>query len=94
MLPSSFQGVLWSKPLEFWDLNLDKTEIIHRVLRYGTLQDIRWLKKTYSNDELKHTFLHSPKVIYSKPSLNFTKNFILGLTQTQINPNQYVQTFY
>jgi len=62
----------------------DKTDekspdTIHQVLAFGTLDDIRSLKKRVGRGKIKELFLRYPKKVYTQPSLNFIKNFILGI---------------
>ena len=92
-IPKNIQQLVWTKPSGL-NLEKDKTSIIHRVLRFGTLDDIGWLLKTYGNQEVKETFLIKPVNIYSKPSFNFVKNTILKINQSVADETKYIQSFY
>lgn len=93
-VPAKLQGILWSKQVDHIDLEQDKTYVIHQVLRYGTLDDIRWLMETYGSDVVKEEFLRHPQSIYSKPALNFIKNVLLDLEGEQVDESKYIQSFY
>lgn len=90
-IPSSLQGVLWSKGVARLDLKQDKTYIVHQVLRFGSLDDIRWLIKTYDGKTLREEFCQHPKAIYSRPALNFVKNSILRLEKENLDETKYLQ---
>ncbi|KKR93510.1 MAG: hypothetical protein UU73_C0003G0140 [Candidatus Daviesbacteria bacterium GW2011_GWA1_41_61] len=66
-------------------------DTVHQVLMYGTLQEIRSLKKTLGEKWLKELFLHYPKKIYTKPALNFIKNFVLDINSS-IDEQKYLKT--
>jgi Cu/Ag efflux protein CusF len=46
-IPSEFQPILWSKNIKDLDLKKDKIYIIHQILSYGNLEQIKWLFKIY-----------------------------------------------
>lgn len=93
-IPRSLQGVLWSKGVRDLNLDADKTYIIHQVLRYGSIEDIRWLLRTYDSETIRKTFLNHPAQVYSKSSLHFVKNAVLDLEQQRINERAYLQSLY
>lgn len=55
-------------------------DAIHQILAFGTLDDIRSLKKALGEATIRELFLHYPKKVYSLRSLEFIKNFILHIT--------------
>lgn len=89
-----FQGLLWSKKLGNIDLEKDKVYIIHQILSYGNLAEIKWLFKIYSTEEIRKVFLSCPKRIYSPAVLDFIKNFILNLKDKKIIKENYVKTAF
>mgnify|MGYP001570927402 CR=1 FL=1 len=93
-IPPSLQGVLWSKTVNQLDLAKDKSYVIHQILRFGSLSDIRWLFDTYPAQVIKQEFIRHPQPIYSKPALNFIKNTILNLGHKQVDESRYLQSFY
>ena len=88
-IPLSFQGVLWSKLVNNLDPDKDKDYIIHQILSYGDLEQIRWLKRQYSEKELKKVFLDKPQKIYTPAAFNFVKNYILRLEKEKIDEKAY-----
>lgn len=90
-IPQEFQPILWSTNIKNLDLEKDKNYIIHQVLSYGNLQQIKWLFKTYSREEILKIFIESPTPIYTKPIFYFVKNFILGLKDKKLNEKKYIK---
>ena len=93
-IPSQLQSKLWSSNVNKLGLQKDKTTIVHRVLSYGDLEDIKLLFNMYGRSELEHEFLANPMNIYTKSGLNFTKNYILDLESTPVDEKKYVKTVY
>ena len=86
--------MVWSKKVDSLDVKKDKTYIIHQILRFGSLADWRILKQLYTNAEVHQAFLHQPLKIYSKPSLRFVKDIVLGLKNAPIDEQRYLQAFH
>lgn len=63
-----------------YSTDLRAPDTIHHILAFGTLADIRHLKQTVGEKEVKKVFLQNPKKIYSRPSLNFITKFILHIS--------------
>ncbi len=93
-IPKSFQPILWSMNVKNLDLEKNKVYIIHQVLAYGTLEEIRWLFKVYGQRTMRNIFLRYPQNIYSPPVLYLVKNIILGLKNIIISKKQYVKTLF
>ena len=93
-LPRRLQAKLWSSDLQNVDVERDKTMIIHKVLAYGTMDDIYWLIDEYDKKELRDGFLSSPMNLYTRSALNFAKNIISGLDNIKIDESKYVKTLY
>ncbi len=70
--------------------NLYSPDSIHQILAYGTLSDIRQLKKALGKTYLQKIFLAHPKKLYTPSSLNFIKNFILNIT-TKLDEQKYLK---
>ena len=87
-IPKNLQGILWSKPVKTLDLNEDKHYIIHQVLQYGDMPQIKWILKTYSLPTVRKVFNTQPAKIYDPASFNFVKNFILK-SQKKLNAKDY-----
>jgi len=93
-IPYRLQGILWSVNVKNLDLEKDKNYIIHQVLMYGDLNEIKWLFKVYSKKEIRNVFEEAPRKIYSPQAFNFIKNIILDLKRKSISPQKYVATLY
>lgn len=52
-IPNFLQSALWSYDLSKFDGQKDKHTIITQVLNYGTKEQMDWLLKTYTEDEIK-----------------------------------------
>lgn len=91
-VPKHLQGILWSKDVKEIDPEKDRVYLIHQVLRYGDLDDIDWLFRQYEQEQVKRVFLESPLPIYSRSSLNFVKNYLLGLTGLPLDQKAYVKS--
>ena len=80
-IPSSFQNIFWSVKLEDLDLEKDKTYIINQTLSYGSLEELRWLFKTYPREVIKSIFINQPIKTYRAPSFNFVKKILLKIKE-------------
>jgi len=92
----SFLNILTSKKQLFWsaDINqLDKKKhkkyIIHQVLQYGSIADIKWLKHYYSQADIKQTFCDQPRKTYSTRTFNFIKKYLLKIND-HLDSKRYV----
>lgn len=65
-------------------------DTVHQILAFGTLNDIRSLKKAIGEAKIKELFLHHPKKVYTQPLLGFVKNFILHITEP-IDETRYLK---
>lgn len=90
-VPKRLQGILWSRDVSSLDKNKDKNYIVHQILMYGSLEDFNWLKKTYSEDEIREVFIKSPRKVYTGSSYNFIKNYLLGIKE-KLPESRYVKT--
>jgi hypothetical protein len=89
-IPERLQGLFWSTPLAKLDLAKHKAYIIHQVLMYGDLDDIRWLFAVYPKNETERVFLNRPQKIYTKEAFNYVKNFVLDLGKKDISTKKYI----
>lgn len=85
------QGILWSKDIKNIDIERDKVYIIHQVLSYGKIDQIKYLFKIYELKDIMDVFINHPKRIYSPAVFNFIKNFILNLKEKDLPVNKYVK---
>jgi hypothetical protein len=94
IVPEYLQPILWSKGFEKLSLEDDKNYIVHQVLMYGDLKDIKWLLETYSRSKVREIFVQQPKKVYTAPAFNFVKNFVLGLKGKKLEENKYVKSIF
>ncbi|MCL4384835.1 MAG: hypothetical protein M1479_10255 [Actinobacteria bacterium] len=91
-IPEELKPILWSKNINNLDPETDKIYIIHQVLAYGNIDDIKILKKIYSDREIENIFKNFPKRIYTRPVFLFIKNFMLNIDD-ELNEKDYVKSF-
>ena len=73
------KAILWSKNINAIDSEVDRVYVIHQVLAYGDIDEIKLLLKTYSLKEIKDVFL-------------FIKNYLLKINK-QIDEQYYVKSY-
>ena len=78
-IPAGLQPILWSKSIHNIDIKKDKIYIIHQVLSYGSMDDIRLLSRLYSRDEIISIFKNYPKRIYTRPVFLYLRDFLLKI---------------
>jgi len=89
-IPDSLQAILWSKNIKDIDCCSDKVYIIHQVLAYGDMEEIRWLFTVYPKDEIRGVFISYPYRIYTRPVYFFIKDFILNIKK-DMNEKEYLK---
>ncbi len=70
----------------------DRVYIIHQILSYGGLKEIRQLLRIYTPKEIKETFINYPKKVYRPAVFYFIKHFILELKDKPLKEEDYVKT--
>jgi len=63
---------------------------IHQTLAFGSLKDIKTLKKAVGENVLVKLFLQNPKKVYTATSLNFISKFILHIKS--IDEQKYLKS--
>ena len=91
-IPVRLKPILWSKNIKSLDSENDKIYIIHQVLSYGSIEDIKLLLKIYSKNEIDNVFMNFPKKIYTRPVFLFLKDFLLKIN-LGLDENNYVKNF-
>lgn len=91
--PKTMQTLFWSADVRSLDLRKDKNIIVHRILSFGSLRDLRWLFRHYPKSTLKSVFLSRPKKYYTPAALNFVSVFLLR-TGKKPDKSKYVKTTY
>lgn len=72
------------------NVKLDSPDLVHQTLMFGSLEEIRALKKALGEVKLKELFLKFPKKIYTAPAFNFVKNYILRL-RVSVDEQKYLK---
>lgn len=90
-IPKKLQAVLWSTDVQLLDLERDKNYVIHQVLSYGRLDDIRWLFQTYPKVEIKKVFTRIPYKDYTASRFYFVRKYLLGLVSASFDERRYVK---
>ena len=67
--PQMLQPFLWSYDLSRMDVKRDKQVIIKQVLDYGTVEATNWLRRTYSEDDIRNAIRASIRGDWGKKSL-------------------------
>ena len=93
LIPPDKKHLFWSVNSDDLDKEKHKKYIIHQVLQFGDLDDYRWLKTIYSEDEIKTVFVDQPRKTYLAKSFHFVKDYLLQINTT-INPDDYVTTSF
>lgn len=93
-IPKRLQPFLWSKSIDKLSLEDDQNYIIHQVLMYGDLKDIKWLFDTYSREKVREVFVEHPKKVYTRPAFSYVKEAALGLGDVKIAEDKYVRTAF
>jgi hypothetical protein len=91
--PKTMQALFWSSDVKSLNLQKDKDVIVHRILSYGSLNDLRWLLRHYSKKTVKSVFLSKPKKYYTLSAFNFVNKHLL---QTGARPDKkkYVKNLH
>jgi len=71
--------------------NFNSPDVIHQILMYGTLFEIKSLIKKLGENTVKELFLEYPKKIYTAQALNFIKKNILHLGSS-IDEQKYLKS--
>ncbi len=88
--PKNLQPFLWSTRVDMLDLARDKSYIVHQLLLYGALKELKWLFHTYTKKEIIDVFLRHPIKMYPKDMYVFIKDYILELGHVHLDENKYV----
>lgn len=90
-IPKTLQAVLWSVDIAHLNLEKDKIYIIHQILSYGRMEDIKWVFKTYPKEEIVEVFINHPYKDYTESRFYFAKNYLLSLKDMSLNEKHYVK---
>ena len=88
------KGIFWSRDIKKLRQQRDAPYIIHQVLMYGGLEDIKKLIRIYSLEKIRQTFIKHPTPIYTKQAFNFITKFILDINPRRLEKEKYVKSIY
>lgn len=88
---SQFSHLFWFLDKRNPDLKKDKNLVVHQVLSYGTMDDIRNLVKFYGKTAIKKEFVKPRPGLYYPSVLEFCRRF-LGVKK--INKKEYLKNVY
>jgi len=92
-VPKKLQPVLWSSDVSKLDHERDKYYVIHQILVYGRMEDLKWLFCNYQKSEIVNVFLQ-PYKSYPERTFYFVKNFLLDLKKEKLDKNNYVTSIF
>jgi hypothetical protein len=88
--PASLQGALWSTDVNRLNLDTDKNLIIHHVLIYGTMEELKWLFTTYGKTAIAACFFNHPMKIYPRSVFSFVTRFLFPTPPHPLDEQDYV----
>lgn len=87
----TFQPLFWFCDLSHLDLKKARNLIIHQVLAYGTMDDIRRLIKIFGKQVVRKEFKKPLPGLYHLKILNLCQ-YLLGVKK--IDKNKYLKKIY
>ena len=70
MLPLTKKSLFWDTDTSTIDMVKNRRYVIERILRFGDFDDYRWMRSTYSKEDIKSVILEERSDLDPK-SLNF-----------------------
>ena len=58
-MPEELRKYFWDTNFDVLDVKINKRYIISRLYCYGDLKAIKWIKETYTQDEIKDVAINS-----------------------------------
>lgn len=71
MIPKKLQSALWSYDLRTLDSKRHKNLIITQVLNFGTWEQVQWLTKHYSKNDLRKAVREPARGVWRADSLSY-----------------------
>src|SRR3989344_8039050 len=90
-LPESFKPLLWSYHFSEINPKEHKKTIIVNVLKYGDLDQWRWLVKTYGKKQLKKNIESLPASEFRKPVVTLL-SLLLGIKFKYVSRSDKIRT--
>jgi len=70
-IPKKMKWLFWSYDISSLDLKKDKDYIIPQTLNYGTWEDVQWLFRVYSEEEIVKIIENPNRGLWFEKVLNF-----------------------
>jgi len=70
-IPQKMKWLFWSYDINSLDFETDKDYIISQVLNYGDWDDVKWLFKIYSKEEIKEVVKNPQRGCWFEKNLKF-----------------------
>lgn len=75
-LPAFMQSCLWSYDISEMDKINDKRLIITQIINHGNEKQVRWMRQTYSDEEIKDVVTHPRRGVWWRDKLRqYLKRF-------------------
>lgn len=88
--PLKNQSLFWDTDPSKIDKEKNKEYIISRILESGNINDIKWLNKNYSKEEISRVVVNTGRI--SRKTAIFWKNVLDIKEEIKCLSNQYQQT--
>ncbi len=69
--PPAVTACLWSYNPDALDIRRDREEIITQVLNYGIWEAVKWVRETYSDDDIREVLKKPARGRWFKQALHF-----------------------
>ena len=81
MKNSILKPIFWDLDAEKLDIEKNSRQIIERILEWGDLEQVHWMLKTYSREEIVEATKNSRQL--SKKSANFWADYY-GISKNEV----------
>lgn len=85
-VPKEFHDVFWEVNPEKLDTEEYPEYIIERILEYGTLEGIKWVRKTFGDEKIKSYIKGPARRVLSSKTLNFWQKIL------KLKPEECIHT--
>ena len=70
-IPSGVSSCFWSYDVSQLDFQRDRNEIITQIFNYGNWEAVKWVRKIYSDKEIRSVLKKPARGRWFKQALNF-----------------------
>lgn len=86
-VPKQFHEVFWEVDPEQLDTEKNPEYIMERILEYGTLEGVRWVRKTIGDEKIKEFITGRARRSLSSKTLNFWQKIL------KLRPEECIDIF-